>query len=155
MRVSNPPEGAKGFVEFIGFSYTCSDEIASLAFETYELEPPLGYAYQLMFFDFKCSDPAGSTLGTHQFRLNSNIATFAQTRILCTMAHTDDMEFEDGVWLNVPSTIVPPEITQHLLIIPQIWGNNGEPIKFLYENGSDVATTQQRRYRGQYAKYKV
>jgi hypothetical protein len=155
MRISNPSGSAKGFIELVGFIQTNAGALASMGSETYELDPPAGFAYRLMYFDFYAQAPPASTVGSHVFSLKTALATMGANRYNVVYAFGDDMEMDGGLWQGAPLNIDPTTATAHLLIIPQVWCNNGEPITFKYENLTDVSQGNFRRYRGQYAKYAV
>jgi len=110
------------------------------------LQPPEGYAYQLIMWNIRMPDPAGSAAGTHTLRCHQQGLSYIDNRLWQAVSNTGT-DIVVGRYFQIIATTDSPSQSsdQSDMMRGGCWATHAMPIIFEYTNGTDVDQSGTRK----------
>jgi len=112
--------------------------IAAAGSDVQLLQPAKGYVYKILDIFYDAPDPAGSASGIHYLTILPNKMS-ASHKSMQTVADFGNAVKVDLYALSSNKTNYPSTTRDFCLIMDFLLASYDQPLKFLYNNGTDVA----------------
>ena len=124
--------------KIVGIDLSDDTAVAAAGTNTQTLTPPLGNVYQIIDIYYNAPDPAGSAAGTHELGIKQVTVTSDRYRALIRASTGNAITVNYAGFIG-DSAETPSNIREQLLFIRgQLWASNTYPMKFVYDNDTDV-----------------
>ncbi len=119
--------------------------IATTGTNTQILTPPVGQVYQVQHISYYAIDPAGSSSGFHELRIQLFGSSTERSRVIKIKSATGaSLTIGYGQVFVADNIQVPTLAAEQMKILEHMWANNDLPINFTYLNTTDVAQAANR-----------